>query len=59
MVTGLGVGVALGAALAGLAIDALGIKAGFGVTLTAGLVVLLVAAGGYRLMRRTLAVQAA
>ncbi|MEG9604327.1 MFS transporter [Serratia nematodiphila] len=59
MVTGLGVGVALGAALAGLAIDAVGIKAGFGVTLTAGLVVLLVAAGGYRLMRRTLAVQAA
>ncbi|MFO6501866.1 MFS transporter [Serratia marcescens] len=59
MVTGLGVGVALGAALAGLAIDALGIKAGFGVTLTAGLVVLLVAASGYRLMRRTLAVQAA
>ncbi|HCR2982806.1 TPA: MFS transporter [Serratia marcescens] len=59
MVTGLGVGVALGAALEGLAIDAVGIKAGFGVTLTAGLVVLLVAAGGYRLMRRTLAVQAA
>ncbi|EMF05796.1 MFS transporter [Serratia marcescens] len=59
MVTGLGIGVALGAALAGLAIDAVGIKAGFGVTLTAGLVVLLVAAGGYRLMRRTLAVQAA
>ncbi|MGP1247235.1 MULTISPECIES: MFS transporter [unclassified Serratia (in: enterobacteria)] len=59
MVTGLGVGVALGAALAGLAIDAVGIKAGFGVTLTAGLVVLLVAAGGYRLMRRTLAAQAA
>lgn len=59
MVTGLGVGVALGAALAGLAIDAVGIKAGFGVTLTAGLVVLLVAAGGYRLMRQTLAVQAA
>ncbi|HAT5003484.1 MFS transporter [Serratia marcescens] len=59
MVTGLGIGVALGAALAGLAIDAVGIKAGFGVTLTAGLVVLLVAAGGYRLMRRTLAAQAA
>ncbi len=59
MVTGLGIGVALGAALAGLAIDAVGIKAGFGVTLSAGLVVLLVAAGGYRLMRRTLAVQAA
>jgi len=59
MVTGLGVGVALGAALAGLTIDAVGIKAGFGVTFTAGLVVLLVAAGGYRLMRRTLGVQAA
>ncbi|HAV2276262.1 TPA: MFS transporter [Serratia marcescens] len=59
MVTGLGIGVALGAALAGLAIDAVGIKAGFGVTLSAGLVVLLVAAGGYRLMRRTLAAQAA
>lgn len=54
MVTGLGIGVAFGAALAGLAIDAAGITAGFGVTLTAGLVVLLVAAGGYRLMRRTL-----
>ncbi|OKP49214.1 MFS transporter [Serratia marcescens] len=59
MVTGLGIGVALGAALAGLAIDAVGIKAGFGVTLIAGLVVMAVAAGGYRLMRRTLAVQAA
>ncbi|HCD1612940.1 MFS transporter [Serratia marcescens] len=59
MVTGLGVGVALGAALAGLAIDAAGITAGFSVTLTAGLVVLLVAAGGYRLMRRTLALKAA
>ncbi|MBH1920377.1 MFS transporter [Serratia surfactantfaciens] len=51
MVTGLGIGVALGAALAGLAIDAVGIKAGFGVTLIAGLVVMAVAAGGYRLMR--------
>jgi len=59
MVTGLGIGVALGAALAGLAIDAAGITAGFSVTLTAGLVVLLVAAGGYRLMRRTLALKAA
>ncbi len=59
MVTGLGIGVAFGAALAGLAIDAAGITAGFGVTLTAGLVVLLVAAGGYRLMRRTLALKAA
>jgi MFS family permease len=51
MVTGLGIGVAFGAALAGLAIDAAGI--------TAGLVVLLVAAGGYRLMQRTLALKAA
>lgn len=59
MVTGLGIGVAFGAALAGLAIDAAGITAGFGVTLTVGLVVLLVAAGGYRLMRRTLALKAA
>lgn len=59
MVTGLGIGVAFGAAQAGLAIDAAGITAGFGVTLTAGLVVLLVAAGGYRLMRRTLALKAA
>jgi MFS family permease len=59
MVTGLGIGVAFGAALAGLAIDAAGITAGFGVTLTAGLVVLLVAAGGYRLMQRTLALKAA
>ncbi|HGM6997177.1 TPA: MFS transporter [Serratia marcescens] len=59
MVTGLGIGVAFGAALAGLATDAAGITAGFGVTLTAGLVVLLVAAGGYRLMRRTLALKAA
>ncbi|AVD65885.1 MFS transporter [Serratia sp. CY49633] len=59
MVTGLGIGVALGAVLAGLAIDAAGIAAGFGVTLTAGLIVLLVAAGGYRLMRRTLALKAA
>lgn len=59
MVTGLGIGVALGAALAGLAIDAIGITAGFSVTLTAGLIVLLVAAGGYRLMRRTLALKGA
>ncbi|EPR3509798.1 MFS transporter [Serratia marcescens] len=59
MVTGLGIGVALGAALAGLAIDAIGITAGFSVTLTAGLIVLLVAAGGYRLIRRTLALKGA
>ena len=54
-----GIGVALGAALAGPAIDAIGITAGFSVTLTAGLIVLLVAAGGYRLMRRTLALKGA
>ena len=59
MVTGTGIGVALGAALAGPAIDAIGITAGFSVTLTAGLIVLLVAAGGYRLMRRTLALKGA
>ncbi|MCC4106500.1 MFS transporter [Serratia ureilytica] len=59
MITGLGIGVALGAALAGWVIDEAGVKAGFSVTLIAGLVVLLIASGGYRLMQKTLALKAA
>ncbi|VEA62421.1 H+ Antiporter protein [Serratia plymuthica] len=53
MITGLGIGVALGAALAGWVVDEAGVKAGFIITLSAGLVVLLVAAGGYRLMQKS------
>lgn len=52
-ITGLGIGVALGAALAGWVVDEAGVKAGFIITLSAGLVVLLVAAGGYRLMQKS------
>jgi len=53
MITGLGIGVALGAALAGWVVDEAGVKAGFIITLSAGLVVLLVAAAGYRLMQKS------
>ncbi|MBI6549704.1 hypothetical protein H8A87_13500 [Xenorhabdus sp. VLS] len=52
MVTGLGIGVALGASLAGWVVDEMGIQAGFVVTLIAGIIVFLVAACGYRLMER-------
>lgn len=51
MVTGLGIGVAVGAAIAGSVIDHFGITSAFGITLLAGLVVLLVAYFGQRLLR--------
>jgi len=53
MITGLGIGVALGAALAGWVVDEAGVKAGFIITISAGLVVLLVAVGGYRLLQKS------
>ncbi|MBP6117476.1 MAG: MFS transporter [Neisseriaceae bacterium] len=51
MVTGLGIGVAVGAAIAGSVIDQFGTTSAFGITLFAGLVVLLVAYFGQRLLR--------
>jgi MFS family permease len=53
MITGLGIGVALGAALAGWVVDEAGVKVGFIITISAGLVVLLVAVGGYRLLQKS------
>ncbi|MBP6561929.1 MAG: MFS transporter [Neisseriaceae bacterium] len=50
MVTGLGIGVAVGAAIAGSVIDHFGITTAFTITLGAGLVVLLVALLGQRLL---------
>jgi len=50
MITGLGIGVALGAVLGGWMIDAYGAQAGFRVSLGAGSAVLLFAALGYRLL---------
>ncbi|MDC9614612.1 MFS transporter [Xenorhabdus khoisanae] len=55
MVTGLGIGVALGASLAGWVVDEMGIQAGFIVTLIAGIIVLLAAFCGYRLIQRNIA----
>ncbi|WP_340616739.1 MFS transporter [Xenorhabdus entomophaga] len=52
MVTGLGIGVALGASLSGWVVDEMGIQAGFIVTLSAGIIVLLAASCGYRLIQR-------
>ena len=46
-VTGLGVGVAVGSAVAGQMIDALGTRAGFAVAVAAGAVALVVAGGAY------------
>ncbi|MBP6346527.1 MFS transporter [Neisseriaceae bacterium CLB008] len=51
MVTGLGIGVAVGAAIAGSVIDYFGTTSAFGITLFAGFVVLLVAYFGQRLLR--------
>jgi MFS family permease len=53
IITGLGIGVALGAALAGWVVDEAGVKVGFIITISAGLVVLLVAVGGYRLLQKS------
>lgn len=48
LITGLGIGVAVGAATAGQIVDAYGPRAGFAVALAAGMVVLIVALVGYR-----------
>jgi len=53
LLTGLGMGVALGAALSGWVVDAAGPLAGFAVALGAGAVVLLSALHGARVLQRT------
>jgi len=53
MITGLGIGVALGAVVGGWVIDAYGAHAGFGVSLAAGAGMLLCAASGYRLLQNS------
>ena len=53
MITGLGIGVALGAVAGGWVIDAYGAQAGFSVSLAAGLGMLLFAALGYRLLQNS------
>jgi len=50
LITGLGIGVAVGAATAGQIVDAYGPRTGFAVALAAGMVVLIVALVGYRWM---------
>ena len=51
------IAVALGAVLGGWVIDAYGAQAGFGVSLAAGSVMLLVAVLGYRLLQRSTTVR--
>ena len=51
MITGLGMGVALGAVLGGWVVDAYGAQAGFTVSLAAGGVMVLFAVLGYRLLQ--------
>ncbi|WP_020674275.1 MFS transporter [Amycolatopsis nigrescens] len=51
MIAGLSIGVALGAAVSGQVVDVFGVRAGFLVALGAGLVALLTATLGYRLLR--------
>ena len=53
MITGLGMGVALGAVVGGWVIDAYGAQAGFSVSLAAGCGVLLFAVLGYRLLQKS------
>ena len=53
MITGLGIGVALGAVAGGWVIDAYGARAGFSVSLAAGLGMLLFAVLGYRLLQNS------
>lgn len=50
-VTGLGVGVAVGSAVAGQMIDAFGTRAGFAVAITAGVLALVIAGGAYLVHR--------
>lgn len=56
MTTGISIGVALGGVLAGLVIDAYGARAGFGVAIGAGLVMLVIVLLGLRTLRATSAV---
>jgi len=53
MITGLGIGVALGAVVGGWVIDAYGAQAGFTVSLAAGGGMLLFAISGYRLLQNS------
>lgn len=56
MTTGISIGVALGGVLAGLVIDAYGARAGFGVAIGAGLVMVVIVLLGLRTLRSTSAV---
>lgn len=56
MTTGISIGVALGGVLAGPVIDAYGARAGFGVAIGAGLVMLVIVLLGLRTLRATSAV---
>ncbi|MBA1200956.1 MFS transporter [Pseudomonas capeferrum] len=51
MSTGIGIGIALGGACAGLVIDTLGARAGFGVAIVAGLALVAIATIGQRSLR--------
>lgn len=51
--TGIGIGVAAGSSLSGLVVDHFGARAGFGVAVGAALVAVVMALGGYRVLRRT------
>lgn len=59
MITGLGIGIAAGAALTGWVIDEMGIRAGFAVTIVAGGGVLLASVYCYRLLQQRMALQTA
>lgn len=59
MITGLGIGIAAGAALTGWVIDEMGIRAGFTVTMAAGGGVLLASVYCYRLLQQRMALQTA
>ncbi|MBV7264241.1 MFS transporter [Photobacterium sp. WH77] len=59
MITGLGIGVAMGAAVAGWVIDEFGVKAGFMVTIASGMTVLLIAIACYRLLQRRMVLETA
>ncbi|MGJ0623826.1 MFS transporter [Xenorhabdus bovienii] len=53
MTTGISIGVALGSVLAGMVIDVYGARAGFGVTIVAGLVMVVIVLLGLRTLRAT------
>lgn len=56
MTTGISIGVALGGVLAGLVVDAYGARAGFGVAIGAGLIMVVIVLLGLRTLRATSAV---